>query len=439
MMLGENISMKKIFKVLAFGIMLAVIAVGAAVPSFAQDGDQKVKEDLYAKYNKYYNSAKVEEKQMAVEAGKEYIQKFGEDAESDPLVPYFKENIPLLEKQIEDQKKKDEEANNRKKNVAEANRILQGLTQNIKSGNWEQVFVLGNDIQTKDQEFLKNYLANYLDVYIVLSTIGYDRAFEKNQPNAANVKTFNSETINYAKKALQAIKNGETSKTYGADFGENRVYQFNNKENALGWLNYEIGYVLAKNENKYEEALPYLYEATKYDAQPKKASDVYNLIGEYYFNKVAELEQERQAIRQSLNNSDNKKTVELFTMQKGYADRGMDYYAKAYSIENKNAKANAQYKEYLLNRFNKLYTFRHNGKPEGSEAYLASIDSKTLPNPTTQVQPIVEEMDRELLKSIEETNAAADGTMTKPADANGNKTTKPADTGSKTTPQPTKP
>ncbi len=385
--------MKKIYKVLMFGIMLAVLAVGSAVPSFAQD-PQKEKEALYAKYTENYKSKDIEKRKIAVQAGKEYLQKFGEDASgADQLVPYFKEQVPVLEKQIKEaeaaeieRKKKDAED---KVNTARAERFNTGIV----GKNYQQTFAVGKEIAATNPEYL-------LDVYITLATIGYDQA-------VANDNTYNNEAIDYAKKSIQLIEKGEKSENYGLGFGKDAsgtpvsyVYKTNEfpdgKENALGWLNFNIGYIMFYNQKKQKEALPYLYEATKHKSLPQMSSDLYRMIGEYYFNQVATLEKERQAIRTSLGNKDNEKSLELFAMQKGYADRGMDAYARAYNIATADKDTPADVKKGLYDTFKRLYTFRNNSKDEGADAYLATVKSKPLPNPATPIQPIIDEADKEI-------------------------------------------
>lgn len=379
-MLGGQISTMKNFKVLVMMIMLAVLAVGSVVPSFAQDDPQKVKEALYAKYNDNYDSNDVEKRKIAVQAGKEYIQKFGENAD-DPLVPYFKENIPVLEeaikKEVEDKKIKEE---NDKKS-AQQNERLKAFSDSIIAKSWAQTFSGGKEVLTNNPK--------YLDVYIILASIGFDRAVAKDN-------TYNAEAMEYAKKAIQLINSGESSETknYGSSFGKDGFYQYktkdfqDGKENALGWLNFNIGYIMFYNQNKKKEALPYLYEATKHLSLPQKSPDVYRMIGEYYFDEVKRLEIERQGILKTLENIDNEKTLELYALERGYADRGADAYARAYNLQTEAAK-----KESLLKTFKQLYKFRNNDKEEGADAYLAAIKSKQMPDPGKPVEPIIDPTD----------------------------------------------
>lgn len=399
--------------------MLAVITVGSAVPSFAQVDPQKEKEALYAKYNENYDSPDIEKRKIAIQAGKEYIQKFGENADSgdDPLVPYFKENVPILEKAIKDE---EAEAIRKKKEAegkAEQQVRIKLFSDSITAKNWAQTFTAGKALLTNNPK--------YLDVYIILATAGFDRAVAKDD-------TYNNEAIEYAKKAIQLINSGEKSETknYGASFGKDanfvsyeyktKEYQ-DGKENALGWLNFNIGYIMTYNQKKQKEALPYLFEATKHLSQPQKSPAVYRMIGEYYFDETARIENERQALLKTLNNVDNDKTLELLALEKGYAERGADAYARAYNLETDAAKRDGLYKAFLP-----LYKFRNNNKEDGAQAFLAAVKSKPLVDPTTAVQPIIEvEEPGKETPVTDETKPATDK-MDKPATDKKPATTKPA-------------
>ena len=60
--------------------------------------------------------------------------------------------------------------------------------------------------------------------------------------------TFNNKTIDYAKSAIKKIESGETSKKYGLE-----GYDYNTKDNAIGWMNYTIGYIEFYRQKKEDE------------------------------------------------------------------------------------------------------------------------------------------------------------------------------------------
>lgn len=417
--------MKKMYKVLMFGIMLAVLAVGSAVPSFGQQDPQKEKEALYAKYIANYDKG-IEKRKIAVQAGKEYLQKFGSgDKTADPLIAYFETNVPVIEQTIKEAATKEKEdalaADKAKADAllaADAAKRAERFNKSVIGKNYPEVFASGKDIIENKPDYL-------LDVYIVLASIGYDQSL-------ANDNTYNNDAVDYAKKAIQSIEKGEKSDNYGVSFNKDVSYVYktkeypDGKENALGWLNFNVGYIMFYNQKKQKEALPYLYEATKHDSVPKKSPALYRMIGEYYFNQVATLEAERQKIRTSLGNKDNEKSLELFAMQKGYADRGMDAYARAYNIASADATTPADVKQGLNDRFKKLYTFRNNGKDEGADAYLPTVNTKPLPNPSTPVQPIIDEADKDI-PVTDETKPDAAMDKDKPAMTDKDKSMKATD------------
>lgn len=371
----------KNFKVLMIMIMLAVLTVGLATPSFAQADKEKA--DLRAKYEANYDSEDINKRKLAVQAGKEYIQKFGENEAEDPMVPYLKENIPVIEQAIKDKEKEIADKDAASALAAAQKTRVDNFSTNIKAKDWTQTFKFGKEILSADPK--------YLDVYIILASIGFDRAVEKDN-------TFNNESIEYAKKAIQMIKSGEESETgkYGADFGSGAFYQYetkdfpNGKENALGWLNFNIGYIMTYNQKKPKEALPYLFEATKHLSLPQKSPDVYRIIGEYYYDEVARIEKERQAIITSLNGQDNEKSLELLALEKAYAERGADAYARAYARQTDATAKESTYKTFL-----QLYKFRNNNKDEGADTYLTSVKTSTLPDPTAKVEPVAPDVEKE--------------------------------------------
>lgn len=412
-MLGGLNQMKKLIGVLVFGLLLAVFT---ATPTFAQEPDRAT---LYETYEKNYQAKTVEGKQKALNAAKDYIAKFN-TPDDKPQVDYFKEAIPALEKAIEDIKKAEAEKIAREKEQA----LLNRFDTSVKGKNWADTFGSGKEILSKKPDFL--------DVYIVLSTIGFDRAEEK-------VDTYNEDAVNYAKKAIQMIEAGTASETgnYGA-FG---TYQFkttefpDGKNNALGWLNYQIGYIMYNRQNKKKDALPYLYKATQYNSATKAFPQPYELIGAYYYDEVARIDKERRDKIAANNNEDNEETNALYALEKGYAERGADAYARAYKMESAKKQPVASYQNFLKGRLEQLYKFRFDDKTDGMDSWVATVSSKPFPNPTSTVEPVKEELpttdstttDSAMTSTTPSTKPAATTTTKTSATTNSTNTKTPSD------------
>src|SRR5678815_4369742 len=147
--------MKTIFRFLSVGLLLtAFIAVGS-IAAFAQAGcDTATKTDLDQKFRINYDKGLAERK-VAVDAGKQYIEKFGECADSKDFVDYLKAYIPPMEARI----KKEEAA------IAVKGRYDK-YNAAYKAQNWDEVYAAGKEILAAEPD--------NLDVILDLGSIGYD-------------------------------------------------------------------------------------------------------------------------------------------------------------------------------------------------------------------------------------------------------------------------
>src|SRR5688500_8759978 len=92
-MLGGLIQMKKVLRVLVLGL----VALLAATAVFAQG--ERTREVVYNEFLGTYQLNTIEGKQKAINAAKEYIEKFN-TPEDEEQVKYFKTAIPALEEAI---------------------------------------------------------------------------------------------------------------------------------------------------------------------------------------------------------------------------------------------------------------------------------------------------------------------------------------------------
>lgn len=385
-MLGGLNQMKKFFRVLVLGLMVAAVAV---VPAVAQEKDRAT---LYKIYEDNYQVKTVEGQQKALDAAKEYVKNFN-TPDDKAQVDYFNAAIPTLEKTIDEIKKVEAE----KAKQAEFNKLLNNFDAAVKAKKWNEAFTAGKEIVAKDSDFL--------DVHIVLATIAYDRAVEKNA-------AFNTEAIDQAKKAIQMIESNKESKT--GNYGAFDIYQYKTKDfpdgksNALGWMNYIVGYVMYNQQDKKKEALPYLYKATQFESATKNFPDPYSWIGAWYYEELARIDKERRDKVAANNNEDTDETNALYALEKGVAERGADAYARAYKKAQGIKETKPEYLSFLKNRLEQLYKFRFDNKTDGFDSYIATVTSKPFPNPTTAVEPVKEE-------PVEATTTTTSTTSTTPS------------------------
>lgn len=377
--------MKTIYRVLALGILMTAFTTVIVTPAFAQDG-QAEKVALYKKYTDNYGGT-VAQMEIAIEAGKQYIAKYGANPEDADQVNYLKTAVPALEESVK--KIKDKAIVTGRYNRFDAA---------IKSKNNADTFSIGKDVIANEPA--DSTIA--LDAAIVLASIGYDQAVKKDD-------TYNNDAINYAKSVIQKLNAGQTSKNFGA-----YQYEYKTKDNALGWMNYTIGYITYYRQDKKSDSLPFLYKATQLNSDTKKFSDIYRIIGAWYLDEALRIDKERLVKITAAGNKDTDETLSMYALQRGYADRSIDAYARAFNIASaKDSKATKEYKDALYTQLQGLYKFRYDGDVKGIDAYVATVMNKPMPDPSTAVTPV----------APEETTTTAT-------------TTPPAAT---TTPSPTKP
>ncbi|MBA4124683.1 MAG: hypothetical protein H0X72_19750 [Acidobacteria bacterium] len=409
--------MKTIFRFLALGILMTVFSAATVTSSFAQGDEAAAKKALYDTYIANYDKKEIDKRKIAIDAAKQYVEKYGANAADKEQVDYFKTAIPDLEKGVVEQQKLEGEA------VANANqqKLFTRFDAANKAKNPAEIFASGKEILAQKPDFL--------DVNIVLASAGFDQAIA-NPP----VDTYNNDVINYSKAAIQQIEAGKLSvtKEYGAI---NYVYK--DKDNALGWMNYNIGYVMYYRQNNKKEALPFLYKATQQKSATKNFPDIYRAIGAWYLDEAIKIDKDRKAKIVAAGDKDTDETLAMLAMQKGYADRAIDAYARAYKIAKDDKNSKKEYTDNLYSRLKELYVFRYDGKIEGIDAFVATVQSKPLPDPTTAITPVKDETTTPPATTSTTTPAEPAASTTTPATPAA---TKPATTNSaKPATTPTKP
>ena len=414
--------MKTIFRFLALGILMTVFSAVTVTSSFAQGGADE-KAALYKTYMDNYDKPEIAKIEIAIKAAKEYVEKFGANAADKEQVDYFKTAVPELEKSIAAIKGKEEADQKAKATQALFTRFDTAIKGTGGKANPSETYASGKEIVAGDP--------NFLDVILVLGSVGFDQAVLPTP-----VDTYNEDTIQYAKMAIQKLEANTPSKTgnYGV-----LQYSYKNKDypdgkaNALGWMNYNIGYITyyrqgKDNPAKKKEALPYFYKATQYTSFNQKNPFLYQTIGAWYLDEAIKIDKDRKVKITAAGDKDTDETLAMLAMQKGYADRAIDAYARAYKFAKDDKNSKKEYTDNLNARLKELYVFRYDGKTEGIDAYVATVQSKPLPDPTTAITPVKDETPPPATTSTTTPPAAA-ATTPKPA------TSTPA----ATTPNPAKP
>jgi len=361
--------MKTIFRNLAFGAVMTGVALIGGTTAFGQDvcAEVEAKQALYKQFTDNFDKT-IDKKKVAVDAGKQYVQKYGACADDKAIVDYLNANVPGMEKAIAD-----EEA----KKVKGA--LYGKFDTDTKGKNVAGIFSSGKEILAKEPKFV--------DVAITLAAAGFEQTLA-----TPPVSTYNEEVVSYANNVIQQIESGTTPKNYGF-----WSYTFVNpkypdtKSNTLGAMNYMIGFIKYFRQNQKKEALPYFYKATQFNSFSKTDPSVYQAIGAWYLEEAIKIDKDRQVKLTAAGNKDTDETLAMVGLQKGYADRSIDAYARAYKLAKDDKNQKKEYVDGLYKTLKDLFAFRFDNKTEGVDAYVASVMSKPLVDPTTAVTPVKEE------------------------------------------------
>lgn len=377
-MLGGNILMKTFFKVTVLGLLMVVLTAVSVSPIMAQDDDQAEKTALYNKFIKHYDKETIDDKQAAIDAAKAYIAKFN-TPEDKQYTDYFKEAIPPLEEWITNKKKKNKEDAERAARIARLKRLNTAYeaakAKPNDAKNWDEYFAAGEDVLKFEPEFV--------DVSIVLASGGSEMPKE-----LLTESKYKALTLMYANKVINQIESGV--KSDGNKYGEFR-WVYGSKDKALTWMNTIIGFIKAQ-DNK-DAAMPYYYKATQYETGSKNWT-VYRIIGQWYFDKLIKLGEEREKLDKT--NEENFEPIkQMVAVEKGYAERAIDAYARAYDLARTDSKVDAKSKTALFESLQKLFAFRYSDPTEAEmktdisiNNYVASVSKKPMPNPETKVTPV---------------------------------------------------
>jgi len=338
-----------------------VLTAATTAPSFAQDDPCG---PIYEKFTTIYRGKTIEEKKSAIATGEEMIAKCSTVEEYKDPIAFVNKQLPKLKADLE---------------YMLAVQTFEAAAKAPKDADMDAAFAAGKTLLARDPELI--------DVTIAMAILAHDK----------NIDKYNGEAINYARQAIQKIEGGAQPKGWG-------VWSLNlekkegaaaSKDNTLSWMNFFIGNIMYSRQNQKKEALPYLYKSTQYNVGTKTVPVAYELIGDYYKDEYNRIDDERtktaeEAKALPADDPQKKELVdkvnELLALQKGYADRMIDAYARAYN----NAGNDKAYKDGLYNTMKVLHNVRFDGKGPALDSYIAEVTKKPMPDPTVAVTPVTD-------------------------------------------------
>jgi hypothetical protein len=314
-------------------ILAAILAVGLPALTKAQtpaaSAGECTEENKAKLYTQYYENRK-DHQDVAYDAAKKYLAACPDLPADDVYGKTLKKFIGLYE------------AATRKAQFLEA----------YDKKNYADVMTLGKEVLTDDPAYVR---ANVLMGYV-----GYLAALGGNT-------ALNTESANYAKQAIGLLEAGKTPDDWRP---------FLNKDDALAWLNYSLGYTYLKTAPA--DALPYFLKAARLESSLKKNPATYYFIAvAYETGPYAKLSDEYNAKFKGQTESPESKLAQANINQ--VVDRAIDAYARAVALSTATDAKTQQTKKEWMDRLTELYKYR-NKSDTGLNELVAGILSKPLPD-----------------------------------------------------------
>jgi hypothetical protein len=341
--------------------------------------------------DKAYNSADAAVKKAAMECGRDYLKKYEEKDKGDPdkaaITVYLRKKVDAYDKQTAADKEaaRVKAIYDRYDNAYKAAKV---------SKNWTEVIAAGKAVLADD--------ADDLDTVLDLAAIGFERVFDT-PPNY----TYNADTVNYAKSAISKIEAGKESgtKSYGVYFAYKTKTNADGKNNALGWMNYIVGFINNVGKTSVDKATVDSY----YKAQQYKTSDiakfpnVYQAIGSWYLAEFTRNDNDRVAKIKAAGEKETDDTKRIFALQKGIADRALEAYGRSYKVAkdvSTDTSATAAQRDakgkfaasLMKTTITQIYQFRFDKKTVAAnevESYITGVLAKPFTEPNAAFVPVI--------------------------------------------------
>lgn len=314
----------KLLRRLGLATLLAVtvVALGSSIV-FAQETDDPVKIEIYKRFvdNRLQNPV------AAYQAARDYLTKYNKD--KDQYTDYLSKWMAAYER------------DERKRN----------LPIFINEKKFAEAYSTGAKILADEP--------NYLRAQIDLGYAGYLAASAKNEQ-------FNTQALEYARSAIQAIESGKTP---------NEWAPFKGKDDTLAYLNYAVGYLTLKTSP--DSSIDSLIKAAGYESDIKRTPSTYYFLAVAYesgpYKTLSAAYQREYADKPETPQS--KAALEKLGV---VMDRIIDAYARAIATAGTDAKTQQSRTEWLA-QMTTYYKFRHNNSDAGITEFIAGVLQKPLP------------------------------------------------------------
>jgi hypothetical protein len=387
--------MKTIFRFLSMVALVGGIAVtGALAQNVCDDLDGATAK--YEAFTANYQKKDVAGKEAALAAGKEFLEKWGACESWAEQVKFVKPWIGRLETQVAALKEE-----------AVLGPLFTRYDAAINSDNADELYSAGKAILEKQPD--------NINIIYPMAVIGPREIAKGNNK-------YNAESLRYAKMLYDKLKSNVVF-TRKLKTGEESIgvlkYEKTRPE-AMSELTYTLAYVNFYGQKNMKAGIPYYYEATQLPGFFKTYPAVYASIGDYYVAEAApigaEIAKLIEAIKAAPTDEEKAKIDEQVKAKvalfNGYTERAMDAYGRAWSYAKSDTPALKTYKDKLMAVVQDLYKRRFD-KDAGVNEWVATAVAKPLPDPTSAVQPVIDE------PTTTTTSAAPSGTGVGAANGTG--------------------
>lgn len=310
---------------------------------------------------------------LALSSSNDYLKKCSEIEGADANKTYVTGQIPKIEERIKQ---------------AEIKLVEERYNKAIQTKNYD-------DMLSTAKELLKMNRPYSLDLMLDIASVGFDNASAK-----PAVNKYNDDAVTFARQAIQAMSEGKTSGNFDKVTGKADLYGgyivyktqkcSDGKTNAAGWMNYTIGYITYVSMKQKKDALPYIYKASQAGCETKEVPEAYRLIGAWYVDEFIRIDATRMEKIKTAGDKDTEETLALLALERGYSERAMDAYARAYKIASNSKTASQSYKDSLLTKLKEMYGVRYDDDMSKFEPYLKQAGTTAFVDPATPVTPVVE-------------------------------------------------
>ncbi len=387
--------MTRFFRIAGIGsVLVLALAVGSvSVSAQAACDDYDGYADLDSKVRE--NFGKDETLEVAVNAGKQLLEKYGSCEDFKDFADWIKAQMPKWEARLADYK----EWLWRKPRVEK-------FDGGIQKKRYDDVYSAG-------KELVERYPDN-VHYLMPLGLIGLYETYNNNFK-------YNDETVKYSRMAIEKLKAGKgepkldrNGKPVVDETGSPLFGAFEwerTREEAISEMTYGLGHIYFYAKKDPQTALRYYYQASQLPGPFSKQPRLYTTVGAHYLEQAAPIGREIASLisRQKEMIAEAQKATEQEDVERferdleqldaqikgkialfnGYTERALDAFGRAYKLADEKVASEKELKADVYKTLQNLYERRFpNRTAEGLDNYISQTVSKPLPDPTSEVKPV---------------------------------------------------